>query len=444
LWGTANIGDANQGKLSMLNENSRIGLRCQDIQTGLHDVDVDIFAPGEFQTLPLTGMAARLALRIRGRELVDKKQLSVIAATVGIKATELNTVVANLEEMDWVRAQKKNGAIEKITETIPYFSDLYETLGDFAVDKGLTEYERASISFLEHSASGPIAVSALREDGLEQRVIDDVIKIGEEGAYLSTIETKKGRMIYSPCYWQEGEQRLNDLISKFSDETIRNAIARIRVAQGTPLDTLQTTTEDEVLKQAISLGLLQTPSVTSVSGEKRFIFTPFAGNEQITLIEKHIYEKAMLILSCVRYGENFAQITRITRPHKILSALLDARRGHRIGPHSEIGLQYSSLVTGNIGKIIPDGNKYFFELIPTPENLKALQLAYDLLLIGEPIQDRGAITNEQEQFFSIDGTYKENLRSAADLKRKRQISVTRRAANQIAIEFAEIMSRGTI
>jgi hypothetical protein len=408
----------------MIIDKAKIGLRCQDIQTGLQDVNVDEYAPGEFQTLPLTGMAARLALHIRGRERLDQKQLYTVASKLGIKSTEVSTVIARLEELGWVSSKASSGRVEKVLESIPYFSDLYEALGDQAETHGLTELEQASIHTLECASNGPVLRESLERIGIENRLIDDVYKIGEEGAYLRSVESSSGHLIYSPLYWQENEECFSTLVSSFSDETIRTAIAKVRSTQGTPMDLLGTSPADEVIKESIRLGLLPTPSVNSTNGEKRFTFTPFTSSEKIELIEKHVYEKALLILSCVRYGEHFAAITKIADPVRILSALLDQNRQHRIGPHSEIKLQYSTLVIRNVGTLI---------------RAEAL----DLLRAGEPIQDRGVLLGQEEELLSV-SDYKESLRSSRDLKSKSQIKVSRQESIRFLSEFAELLSRGSM
>jgi len=147
----------------MVIDKSKIGLRCQDIQTGLQDVNVDEYVPGEFQTLPLTGMAARLALHVKGREKLDHKQLYTIASKLGIKSTEVLTVVSRLEEVGWLRAQVSGGKVQSVLESVPYFSDLYEDLGEQAINYGLTELEQASILTLENASNGPISQLTLEK-----------------------------------------------------------------------------------------------------------------------------------------------------------------------------------------------------------------------------------------------------------------------------------------
>jgi hypothetical protein len=105
--------------------------------------------------------------------------------------------------------------------------------------------------------------------------------------------------------------------------------------------------------------------------------------EGLKMTEKVIAVKAMAIVSCVRYGQDYAQITKIKYPPEvILGALLERRK---IGPHSEILSQYSPLVKLGVGVIGKAAlGRYTFHLTDTEENLKALELAIALVAIGEP------------------------------------------------------------
>lgn len=429
----------------MISDKARISLRSQDIQTGLQDFNIDEYAPGEFRTLPLTGMAARLALHIRGKELMDYRQLSVVAAKLGIRGTELDGVLEGLVDCGWVAVQRRGSAIQQLAENVPYFSDIYTKLGERASSQGFSELEQLSLTTLERASSGPVSVDRLLSEGVDPEALKVVTRLGEEGTYLSMTGSLQGAVIYSPLYWQEKPERLGELLKLFGEDTVRKAVESIKTLQGKPLDFLGATPEDDMVRQAITLGLLPTPSVNSVGGEKRFIFTPYMGNEKIEVLEKHVYEKALLLLSCLRYGQHFAQLTRIAYPQKILNALLDETRQHRIGPHSEIALQYSPLVVRGVGKVIRAiASGYFFQLIPTPENLKATRVALDLLTYGEPVQERGLLAEQDERALYVQADYKENLRSASDLRRKKQIRISQVEATRLAVEFAEIVSRGAV
>jgi len=132
----------------------------------------------------------------------------------------------------------------------------------------------------------------------------------------------------------------------------------------------------------------------------------------------------MCILSCIRYGEHFGTITKIKSPELLLDTLLSyPHRTKR--PHSEVRRQYALLVGRGIGRVFPDRiirERYYFELIPTPENKKAVQLAKDLLKVGEIVDKKGFSPQLQKVLF-YPGTYEEALRTLPKLKKPAHISI---------------------
>jgi len=130
----------------------------------------------------------------------------------------------------------------------------------------------------------------------------------------------------------------------------------------------------------------------------------------------------MAILACVRYGEHFGLITKIRYPKAILDKLLDSP--HVIGPHTEIRKQYALLVGRGIGRIFPDrvlSDRWYFQLIDKEENIKAVKLAKDLLVVGESISDRG-FQEELQKILFTPGSYEEALRTLPRLKKPASFS----------------------
>ncbi len=213
---------------------------------------------------------------------------------------------------------------------------------------------------------------------LDASALDIVRDIGENSGALGHYESPvDGQEIwYSPIYWEEKPGAIFRLAERFPEHEIANAFQKVKQHQGMSEDRVS----DQVLIEAIAMGCLPTPAVTSTGGRKHFLFTPIEG---LKMTEKDIGLKAMAIVSCVRYGQEYAQITRIKfPPGVILQALLNRRQ---IGPHSEILTQYSPLVKLGVGRIEKAPlDQYTFHLIDTEENIRALQLAIALVTIGEP------------------------------------------------------------
>jgi hypothetical protein len=136
--------------------------------------------------------------------------------------------------------------------------------------------------------------------------------------------------------------------------------------------------DDIILKDAITLGCLPTLAVTSTSGLKKFIFTPKTG---VGKMEKNLLHKARVLISCVRYGENFAGITKIFNPEALINALV--RRGYIKG-HSESIMQYEPARNLGLVKILPTvGGKYEVHFIDNNENKTVVNMAIEMLKIGD-------------------------------------------------------------
>src|SRR3989338_7328515 len=102
----------------------KVGLRAQDIQTSLQDVDLGPLG-AETKNLRLLGMAERLAIHIRGTDVIDDyKRLEYIGSQFGIDSLVLPSVLNVLEELEWVRVEGK-GAKRKVEESVPFFRDIY-------------------------------------------------------------------------------------------------------------------------------------------------------------------------------------------------------------------------------------------------------------------------------------------------------------------------------
>lgn len=189
------------------------------------------------------------------------------------------------------------------------------------------------------------------------------------------------------------------------------AFEQVKIHQGFPLPEPGSpgfSKQHAIIFEAMQRGILPTPSVESSNGKRLFAFTPYVGNYQLVKTDRTILDKAMAILSCVRYGQYFGDVTRIRHPLALLEAL---RGGRKIGPHSEIKRQYSLLVTRKIGRLEKDINfsdRYFISLIPTNENFRAVDVAIDMYRVGKMVSAPGLDDAAQQALF-MPGVFSEPL-----------------------------------
>lgn len=404
----------------------RIGIRAQDIQTGLQDIQTGAFDV-ETETIRLVGMAERLAIHIRGTDVItDYRKLRYIGSQFGIEPLVLPRVLDVLQELGWTTVVKKGDKIQKVEERVPYFSDIYTLAGEYFTDQNPSEIERATIEIADRLALNPVTEREVeRTYGLKTSDLQMVLDIGRSGKIINEYHSKSvgDTVLYSPLYWSENPQMLESMFSllkQYGADKVYSALSKVRDYQGRPLtdDFLKDNYEllDEEMKiitEAVKRGIILAPAVESTMGRKNFAFVPFIG---LPLEEKVTLEKAMAVLACVRYGQHFGFITRIKYPEIILDKLLSSP--HRIGSHTEIRRQYAILVGRGIGKVYPDSSqkgRYYFELIQTPENIKAVKVARDLLKVGELLEDRGLSKKLRDLLFN-GGRYEESLRTLPKLK----------------------------
>jgi hypothetical protein len=134
-----------------------IGLRAQDFHESLKHTGP--FAPKdiEYKKTLLIGKAATLAMHLRGSSRIDDKvQLDYAASSLGIGGLEVEAVLRELEELDFVAVTRVDGEIKRIDVKFPHLRSGYGDLGGRWEQLGPSEIERASIDTLHRlSETGP-------------------------------------------------------------------------------------------------------------------------------------------------------------------------------------------------------------------------------------------------------------------------------------------------
>jgi hypothetical protein len=417
-----------------------LALRSQDIQTGLQEYRID-----EFEVLLRIGMATRLAIHLRGGDIADYGRLKEVSSVLfGIEKLVYPSIVTLLEDIEFVKVIG-TGSSRKIVPTVPYFDDLYQTLGEKAEVDGLNELEVASINVLDRLSTTPLRRESVQKAlNIDSGTLDSAIKIGKEGSYLDEIRRREGSILVSPVYFTENSTSFASIVAKYGDPAFKRVFDLLRRNPGWPLskilaesaigETHLDSDEQEVFGALVQGGLLQPPAITTaMSGTNHFLFTPPIGTKQIQVVEKEIYEKAMAVISCVRQGEHFARWS-IRNPRLVINALL--RDGY-LRPNTEAREQYRTLVIKKIAKLDPPGAAWQrVVLVDIPENRKALQIALDLLTHSELLTDRGVARGSKELIFS-DRDYSEYLRGYGLVRRTKivpQTPVEKQAAAESLIE----------
>lgn len=175
--GSASVGGAGHGG------GDTGGLRCQDVHSGLRNVDPHSPALGPLADTRVIGMAATVAGLIRGRDVVaDAQSLSVIAAAqLDVDTLAFNEVVAVLEDVDYVQGVQRNGSkITSFTENVPYYDDLYQALGESWDARRPTDLERQLLVVVDGLSTAPVPLEELEDAyGLDGTDLPRLLDVGQ-------------------------------------------------------------------------------------------------------------------------------------------------------------------------------------------------------------------------------------------------------------------------
>ncbi|MFS0892380.1 hypothetical protein [Peribacillus frigoritolerans] len=370
--------------------NGSKSLRCQDVQKA---VSINLGNDHPLLTFLLNpikvGAAAIVMNNIKGLDVVDYTKFRGIAALkFNIGASLFDDVIRVLEEVELVQVvNNQSGKKWKIYDKTKLFSNNYYLLDKYLEQNTDSELEMSFVdALMELSTSPQLEESFFDKYNLPQEDLDIIKNVGKASEILqfNTLITGES-LIHTPLYWENNPENLNNIVQTIGNENIKTAIEKVKRYQGYPIDQMN----DKDIFSAISFGILPTPSLQTSKNTKQFAFTPYAGNILTDNSEKPILDKARNLITAIRYGQHYSEYP-IKNPLYILNTLNSKYDQHTLQATTVAREQYKDLALQGIGQLIQtNGNWYKFQLFDTPENLKAVNLAIDLINHGEQISNKG-------------------------------------------------------
>lgn len=177
-------------------DNYTQGLRCQDVNSGLRTFDAASAVLTPVKKTRLIGMAADLAALIRDRELIsDISALEAVAAAeLDIPSTSFDTVVTVLEEAELVELTRVKGQVTGLTSSVPYYRDLYDTLGQAWRERRPSQLEEEMIAVIDTLAHSPVAAESLvTVTGIDD--VDAVIRLGRDAELIKSVANVDGTIL---------------------------------------------------------------------------------------------------------------------------------------------------------------------------------------------------------------------------------------------------------
>ena len=338
----------------------------------------------------ITGDVARFAATIRQSDTLEHKQLTAIGTTLKIVPDTLKTILSELETMGWIETINKGGRVKKIDEHIPPLQDILNDLGKNWEEKEPTDIDRASVYSISYLSERPITRDGLLSElEIDQECFGTMLEYGEQTSYLGTFksDTLDEEVVWTPFYWAGKMDKVLKFLNRNTYEdfnTIGSLTKNILDYQGRPLDRIAGNKEhSQFISAGISSGYFPSVAVMDgkgVSREYMFAATPQFGADP----KNDIFEKARLIVACIRHGQYHAEISHIKYP----VALLRALRENRLSPFSYGVTQYALLITNKIctaEKVKTTyGQSYKIKFIDTPENILASNIAEEMLAGDTP------------------------------------------------------------
>jgi|SRR3972149_355180 len=364
-----------------MDENTSTGIRIHDIHHGLIQ-STGAIVETEYSLLKELGAAIQIATTIKDHEVIsDLKPFFAAAGELKIQRALAKDALHHLEALGFVRLKKSSDKreIERIDVMVPTTQKIYTDLGQYFNAENKSDLAKNTLLILEKLSAFPHKekeiISELKIDIQEYDQIKDVcMGVSLMDNYVSPKDSES--ILYSPLYWDDNPQKIFDLLEKYKSIDFLKSIDKINNYQGLPDGKFS---EDGVLSDAITLGCLPSLSVSSTSGAKKFLFTPRTG---VGKIEKNLLHKARVLISCVRYGENFAGITKIHYPDRLIKSLTN--HGYLRG-HSESLKQYEPARNHGLVKLIPSagGTRHEVHFIDNEENKRVINMSIEMLEIGD-------------------------------------------------------------
>jgi hypothetical protein len=231
-----------------------------------------------------------------------------------IPPTSLGAVIEILAEVEFVRVDRQGVTIRAIVPTVPYYEDFFETMGDVARDRQLSEPERLTIDLVNRLAKSPATKETLyNQIGADRKLVERMIDVGTRGGYLTARRARGRDIVLSPMYFPENAEMFADLVASSGSGRVGRVVQMLARNQGWPLRLIQerkavgetplTVEELQIVTALASEGFTPPPAIrTSHAGDNYFLFAPKPGVQSVPPTKRPVYEAAMALVAAVRQG----------------------------------------------------------------------------------------------------------------------------------------------
>lgn len=395
---------------------------AHDLQIGLARKSVP-----EFDQLPLIGMAAKLAINIRGLGEIEGPVLRQVADHFfDIPAMVLQPALDILAQVEYVQLITAGKTLKSVIPQVPHFSSVYGGLGDYIGTISLTEHEEVAIAVLNELRAKPEKRDALiNRLGAPMALFGRVESIATEGGLVIPKRARGQDVLVSPFYFADSLDALASQAAAGGAKGVQRILELLKKAQGWPLSLIiqrgeingskLTQTELQILNDMVADGVLRPPSLrnSKANTEEHFVFTPRPGSMILDGSGREIYERTMAIVAAVRKGQLMPSQFAIRSPVALLSKLKNQKK---IGASTESAHQYMNLVTLRVGRLVATNKAGWYEFVlhNTPENMQAIDDAIALFQEGELMSS--GVSDDARIALQRDESYIQSILASSKLR----------------------------
>lgn len=410
---------------------------AHDLQIGLARKSVP-----EFDQLPLIGMAAKLAMNIRGLGEIDASVLRQVADHYfDIPAMVLQPALAILDEVEYVQLVTSGKTLKSIIPQVPHFSSVYGGLGEYIGTISLTEHEEVAIAVLNELRSKPEKRDALiNRVGVPVGMFGRVESIATDGGLVIPKRARGQDVLVSPFYFADSLDALASHAAAGGARGVQRVLELLKKAQGWPLSMILKrkeingskldSAELQILGELVADGVLRPPSLrnTRANTDEHFVFTPRPGSKAMDGSAREVYERTMAIVAAVRKGQLMPIGYAIRSPVAILNKL---KHSKKIGASTESAHQYMNLVTLRVGRLNPTSKDGWYEFVlnDAPENVQALDDAIALFEEGEPLSS--GVSDEARIALQRDESYIQSILASTALRATQRAPLDEQAKSEM-------------
>lgn len=371
-------------------------LKPEVVAARAHDIAVCLErgSVAEYQLLSKLGMAVRLALHLRGVPAISYSLVRNVAMyLLDFNSFAVDEVLRFLHDAEFVKLDTEGTTIKTIIPDIPYYDKLFSDIGELATLHGFSEPEWLTLVLLQRLAGSPLLQTHAYQMGAEKKLVNRVIDIGTEGAFIVNRRARGKDVLLSPTYFAESQDAYADLVASSGAQKVERILKLLKQNQGWPLAIMEKKGELAgirldandlaIIRMLAGEGFVPPPAIeTTHAGLNHFLFGPLPGATRLIPSKRPVYEAAMALVAAMRQGQLLPANYAIRSPVALLSSFRD--RGF-VQANTEAREQYRRVAELKVARLVPTSAGWArLELIERPENIEAINMAIDLVSGGEP------------------------------------------------------------